>query len=267
MDKRHGNLIRQFLPFEHGPQDLFERYFTDVEDLLFERGLQIAVSFDFEKLVRVNSEHRASWPPLLPFSNPAFNRLDRENAFWLDVQDHRGDTVMTHCGRLFEWSGTTLEQEIKSLRLFYMQPMPHAAAGEVIEIVDAPSASQISGRVLLTSAAWVHPDLRRHGLTKIVPRVSRAYAYARWRTSYTICFVEPKFHAVGVTRAYGDYHVEEGVIFPLRGRGKVQYMLLWMTTDTMVREIVGLVRGRQNRSVAQQRRAEDEAVTAPAMPG
>jgi hypothetical protein len=267
MNKRHGNLVRQVSPFEYGPQDLFKRYFADVEDLLLERGLQIGVSFDFEKLVRVNAEHRSSWPPLLPFSNPAFNSLNRHNAFWLDVQDDRGDTVMTHCGRLFEWSETTLEHEITSLRLFYMQPSLHAAAGEAIEIVDAPSASRISGRVLLTSAAWVRPDLRRHGLTKVVPRVSRVYAYARWRTSYTICFVEPKFHAVGVTRAYGDYHVEEGVVFPLRGRGRIPYMLLWMTTDTMMREIVGLVRGRQNRSVAQERRAEDEAVTALVMPG
>jgi hypothetical protein len=252
MDTRRLTLS-DMIVLNYGPRELLSHYFTAVEEALLERGLLVSISTDFEKLVALNSAHRDSWVPLLPFSDPCFN--DLRDAFWLDVRNTRGETIMTHCGRLFDWHDTTLEREIKSLRLLYNDPAPHVAAGEVIDVVDTPSASRITGRVLLTSAAWIRPDFRRHGLTKLVPRLSRAHAYARWLTKYTICFVEPHLHAIGISRAYGDYNVEDGVVFPLKQRGKVQYMLLWMTGETMLDEIADIVRRRQNGSVPQQRSA------------
>ena len=263
---RYGGLAGQ-INLKHGPRDLLARYFAGVDDALRERGLRVSICTDFDRLVRLNRENRDSWPPLMPFSDPAFSKLDEGGAFWLDVRDRYGDTVMTHGGRLLDWSDTTLEQEAKTLRLLYAEPAPHLAAGDTIDIIDAPSASCIRGRLLLTSSAWVHPDFRSHGLCKIVPRVSRVYAYTRWSTRCTIYFIDPKLHALGVTRAYGDYRSEGLFAFRLLDRGEVLGVLCRMTARTMLREVADIVRLRENRPVAQQRSTKDEFVSALALPG
>lgn len=259
MGDRDRSLLDQIF-LKHGPRDLLKSYFIQVDQLLRELGLRVSICTDFDRLAALNRRNRDSWPPLIPFKDPTFNRLVAGQAFWLDVQDVRDDTVVAHSARIFDWSDTTLEQEIKTLRLLYSNPAPHVAAGETIDMVDAASAERISGRVALLGSKWVRPDLRRRGLAKIVAGITRVCSYASWRPHYIIGFVEPRLHSIGVTRAYGEYHVEDGVVFPLGGRGKVPYMLVWMTAETLLRETEKIVGLGNERPIAQQRDAQSESV-------
>ncbi len=220
----------------HGPHDLLGRYFLAADAAARDKGVRLRMRIDFEELIRLNEVNRDSWPPLMPIFNPAHSNLRIDSAFWLEGVDSAGDTVITHAVRFFDWPTTTLAEELTSLRVCFEDPAPHIAAGESIEIT-APSATKIHGRTIFAGAVWVRPDFRRHGLTKIVPRISRVYAYTRWDTGFTWGFVEPEKHDFGLTRAYGPYRAEPGVTVRLGFRGEWPLHLVWMTTATMLDDV------------------------------
>lgn len=224
----------------HGPHDLLGRYFLAADAAARDKGVRLRLRADFERLIELNDRHRDNWPPLSPIFNPAHSNLRIDSAFWLEGVDEAGDTVVTHAARYFDWPNTTLAAELLSLRVFYEDPAPHIAARESIDIT-APSATKIHGRTIFAGAAWVRPDFRRHGLTKIVPRISRAYAYSRWDTGFTWGFVEPEKHAFGLTRAYGPYRAEPGVTLRLPFRGELPLMLVWMSTETLLADVASIV--------------------------
>lgn len=234
------NRLPDQITIVHGPHEMLSRYFLLADKAARDRGIRLRLQTDFDRLAELNERHRDSWPKLVPIFDPAHSHLRIDSSFWIEGVDENDKTVVTHAARLFDWTETTLAQELAALRVFYADPAPHIAAGASIEVT-APSASRISGRTMYGGAVWVRPDYRRHGLTRIVPRISRAYACTRWDIGYFWSLLEPEIHELGVTRAYGPHRIEPGVDVRLPWRGHLPSMLAWETRDMILDDVAAIV--------------------------
>lgn len=238
---RHRRLLDQ-ITLLHGPQDLLGRFFLIADTAARDQRLRLRLRADFEGLVELNSQHRQSWTPMSPIFDPRQSNLRIDSAFWLEAYDDDGHTVAAHAARLFDWADTNVVDEIRSLRVFYEDPAPHVAEGEHVDF-DGAAVAHIKGRTVYGGALWVRPDYRRRGLTTIMPRISRAYAFTRWDTGYHWSFVEPKTHTFGVPHGSGPFHVEENmpVTLQLQFRGLFPSYLMWMSTDEMLEDVAEMV--------------------------
>lgn len=253
------------ITLRYGPHDLLGRYFALADDHIRELGLRLRLRSDFEKLMEVNREHRDSWSDMLPICDPAHSNLRFDSAFWLEGIDQRGDTVLTHAARLFDFTNTNVLEEIRSLRIYYENPKPHILAGENVKL-DAPTAGVVRGRTMYGGAIWVHPDWRRFGLTRIIVRICSAYAHTRWNTAFTWGFMDPRLHALGLAQAYGPYHTADRITAQLAySPGAKQRLLLWMETGTMLADLAAIITQAAHES-AGQRYPHDDGSAVPLAP-
>ena len=209
----------------HGPQKLLARFFLIADQDARDKGVTLRLRTDFDRMHQIRLRHCEDPLMLAPNFDPAQSNLRIDQAFWIEGLDPNGQTVLTHAARLFDWQHTNLKQEVEALRVHYHEPAPHIAAGESIQMT-APTGTRISRRTAYVGAMWVRPDYRRRGLTRIIPRISRAYAYTRWNTDFTWGFMEPHLHEGGASRAYGRYTVEEGLRLNLAMHQPFDAMLL-----------------------------------------
>ena len=238
---RHRRLLDQ-ITLLHGPHDLLGRFFLIADTTARDQGVKLRLRADFDGLVELNRQHRESWTPMSPIFDPEQSNLRIDSAFWLEAYDDEGNTVAAHAARLFDWPKTNAVDEIRALRVFYDDPSPHIAAGESVEL-DGAAVAHIKGRNVYGGALWVRPDYRRRGLTTIIPRISRAYAFTRWDTEFHWSFVEPKTHTFGVPHASGPFHVEDRmpVTLRLRFRGLFPSYLMWMSAGEMLDDVADFV--------------------------
>jgi hypothetical protein len=231
------------LHFRYGPRDLLGRYVACADEMAADLDLTLRLSTNFPRLVALNAENRDSWPALSPIFNPANAHLGPDNAFFIEAVDELGDTVMTSAGRLYDHGDHSIAEDLRALRVFYDDPAPHIAAGARIEVT-APSAEYICGRVMFSGAVWVRPDHRRNGLTKIVPRLTRAVALTQWNPPVFWGTIEHNLEKMGVARAYGSWHVEEGIIEHIPSwRGSLPLLFLSMGQATLLRDLAGSIAG------------------------
>jgi GNAT superfamily N-acetyltransferase len=224
----------------HGPHDILGRYFLLADQAARDMGVRLRLRADFDALVDLNERNRDSWPALVPIYDPRHSNLRLDNAFWIEGVDEAGDTVIAHAARLFEWRQTTIEAELRSLRVFYEDPAPHLAAGERVEIDDSRPIP-VRGPAMWCGALWVRPDYRRHGLTRIIPRVTHAYAHTRWDAGFTWILVEPKINAGGLPKANGPFDVAKPLLVSLAFRGDLPSLLLGMSAAAMLADLEGIV--------------------------
>jgi GNAT superfamily N-acetyltransferase len=224
----------------HGPHDLLRRFVQRADEMAWERGIQLRLRTDFERLAEINERNRDSWPPLIPMFDPRHCSLRIDSAFWIDAYNERGETVATHGNRLYHWPRTRIEEEFTSLRAFYDDPAPHRAAGESVE-VQSISNRVITGTSICAGAVWVHPAYRGAGLATIVPRVSRAYAQTRWNPETIWILVEPKTLAGGLPRASGPFEVDMKMMLRLSHRGDLPALLMSTDADALFADLTALV--------------------------
>ncbi|HXZ00636.1 MAG TPA: hypothetical protein VEI03_11590 [Stellaceae bacterium] len=246
----------------HGPHELLGRHFMKADAAAREWGLRLRLRSDFDALMELNRENRDSWPPLPPICDPKHSDLRSDSAFWLDGLDYRGETVVTEFARFFDFKNTNVVDEIRSLRVYYEHPEPHLAAGERVEI-DAPAAKVVRGRTMYGGAIWVRPDWRRNGLTRIISHICAAYGHTRWNTEFTWGFMEPRMHARGLSRAYGPHAAAEGLLVRLPFRGDLPTVLLWMTTEALLKDLAASVEATM---IPSERYAHQETVAARGAP-
>lgn len=220
----------------HGPRELLGRYATLLARNLRELGLRIRISADFDRLIELSNEQRENWPPLSPIFNPKYCDLGADHAFLIECVDELGDTVVTSAGRVYDHGDRSLAEDLASLRIFYDDPAPYRATDRIE--VTAPSTYHIFGRTGYSGAVWVRPDYRRHGLTKVIPRLTRSYLLTRWNTPVFWATIAPNLDAIGVTRAYGSWHVEKSITahMPL-WQGDCTVLFLSMGQATLIRDI------------------------------
>ncbi|GGF23262.1 hypothetical protein GCM10011611_31710 [Aliidongia dinghuensis] len=169
---------------------------------LSEMGLRLYISHDLRRLYQVNRRHLDSWAPLMPVFHPDKNDIQPQGAFMFELRNDAGEIVATQVSRLLDLAGTNLKTEMEQLRLFYRDPARQAGPAERIEVT-APKAPEITGRVALSGGLWYRPDWRGKGISRVMPRMTRTFAYTSWDTDYVISFVEQGPVDHGILNQYG----------------------------------------------------------------
>jgi hypothetical protein len=163
------------LTIKHGPAPLLSRFVLEGDKAAREIGVRLRLRHDFDDLVYVNKHAavRWSWYPLLDIFNPEYSNLVPENSYWISGEDEHGEIVLTQAGRVYYWPDTTLEQEARMMFCGGHEKGQRC-------MVTAADAKFIRGVVFYGGSGWVRPDFRGRRLMRLVPRLGRAYALARW---------------------------------------------------------------------------------------
>jgi len=223
----------------HGPAPLIGRFLLKVEHAIHHRGLMLSFA-SMDELLALNERNRDTWLPLFPLFDPTLNSLDKANAFCILGYNQQGEAVAAQAARLFDWSHTNLHDEATSLRMFYDAPArsknPHERC-----IVTALAAKGVAGRVVFSGAAWYRRDYRGKRLVEILPRLSRAYAYTRWRSACTITMMTEAVVKGGVFPNNGYRNIEWDVRMQNSRLGDLRLSLQWSKTEEMLEDLAWFV--------------------------
>ena len=197
----HSELLRN-IRIDYGPADILGQFFIKAQAAVELRGVQLSLG-TFDDLLRANQENRDNWRPLIAVFDPRNGGCDVNNSFCILGRDLKGNVVAAHAARLYDWPETTYLQEASSLRLFYSNPEQMMLPGEQC-IVTAPSANTITGQVVFSGAAWIHPDYRGLRLSSIFPKIAKALAFTRWSPDFICSMMIEDVHARGFAPKF-DY--------------------------------------------------------------
>jgi len=225
------------IQLRHGPVGRLGRFLLLADQAATDRGVHLELHSDMTTLIDANREMQSVWgAPMVPIFNPSQSDLSADNAFWISGRDDNGMIVATQAARFFDMSATCAAEELSSLRLFFADPAPHIAAGARCT-VDCPPARAITGRVTYSGGGWYHPKFRGNGLSRILPRISRALAYSRWNTDYTFSVVETVLVEKNVYRSYGYRDHSPSIVLSGSYREDMQLELIWMPTETLLADM------------------------------
>ena len=227
------------LSVKYGPAGLLGRFFLWADAAAQERGVKLFFA-TLQDLVAANKANSDSWRPLSPIFDPDLSVIRPEMGFVLIGRDKDGDIVATQAARLYDWS-TSLEDEGTSLRMFYADPAAAFGRGDRCEMT-TPVAKNITGRVVFSGAGWYRRDFRGKGLATILPRISRAYAFTRWNSDFTISLMADAVLAGGMAERSGYTKIEPAsvdlVVSPV---GMIRCALVWMQTDELLADLAAVL--------------------------
>ena len=234
-----GRLPTQ-LKVKYGPVGLLGRFFLWADTAVRDRGVTLSFG-SLQDLIEANKANSDTWRPLVPLFNEAVGGVTPETAVVLIGRDKHGEIVATQAARIYDWSETSLRDEATSLRMFYADPDAALARGDRCEI-NAPIAEKISGRVAFSGGIWYRRDFRGKDLGTILPRISRAYAFTRWNSDFTIGMLADAVIAGGLAERAGFKKLEhsciELVASPL---GEVRCALGWMQPDELLADLAAIM--------------------------
>jgi hypothetical protein len=225
------------IELRHGPIPLLGRFFLLAEQAARDCGVHLRLHRDLTSLAEqypgVDPDRGL---PVHPIFDPAHHDLSPANSFWIAGHDESGRLVATQAAHLFDMTGSTLERELLSMRLWFGEPEKYRAAGTRF-IVNCPPAKLITGRVVFSGCAVYHPKFRGRGLSRILPRMSRALAYSQWNTDTTISMVAPILLEKNVEKSYG--YTKHAPLIRLQGSawGDIDLELVWMPRDEMLDDL------------------------------
>jgi hypothetical protein len=199
-----------------GCADLAARFFDVVSRQAKQADVSLRLCEEMAGLSELNRKNRGSWPPLIPLFDTAHN--PKMLGFWLQAVNGAGDIVGAYAARAYIWEDTTFTAEAESLRLFYADPEPYIASGDFVELPPDVRAAGITGRTAGVGATWVRPDFRSSGLTRLISRLGKVLACARWNVSLCWAFVNPTHLDTGVVRAFGVDGFYSGLSLRLGGQ-------------------------------------------------
>jgi hypothetical protein len=195
---------------EHGPRGLLRRFFIWADLAAKQRGVSISFA-PLAELADVNRANAATWRPLLPLFSPELSEITPGTGFALLGRNGNGEVVAAQAARLYDWSTTSLYDEATSLRMFYRDVGAARDRGDMCELA-TPAAHVISGRVVFSGGGWYRPDFRGTGLGHVIPRISRAYAFTRWASDFTISVMAAAVVAGGFAERAGYTNVAAGAL-------------------------------------------------------
>ena len=196
------------LTIQHGPAQLLAKFVIEGDKVAREMGLRLRLRHDFDELIRLNQQEiaRGSWFRLVNMFNPESSDVSPENAFWVSGETRDGEIAVTWAGRVFYWPNTNLSEQ--ACAMFYGRDEGQPCR------VTAPAARLISGVVLSAGSVWVRPEFRGMQLSRLFPRIGRAYACGRWPIDWTISYVAPILVEKGVAAGYGQKNFSHSVFYP-----------------------------------------------------
>jgi hypothetical protein len=192
----------------HGPRRLLARFILAGDQAARRMGLHLRVRHDFDALLWLNRSEaaRGNWYPITDMFNATRARLDAHNGFWVSGENEDGEIVATFAGRFYDWRETSLAEQAGAM--FYGEDR-----GQPCDVT-AEAARQISGSVVATGVAWVRPDHRRRHLSRLVPRIGKAFACGRWPVEWIFGYVTSQHAQMGMPASYGHRHVSRSVSYP-----------------------------------------------------
>jgi hypothetical protein len=223
------------ITIEHGPRDLLGRFFLKADTAARQRGVTLSFG-TMEELQQANERNRATWKPLVPLLSPRYNDLGPETAYCILGRNAAGEIVATQAGRIFSWPDTSFYEEARSLRLFYGDPRRQALPGEVCDIT-AMATKAVSGRVAFSGGGWYRRDFRKRWLAGILPRISRAYAYTRWRTDFTTTVMDKGVFEGGFGRRAGYTNADWVLDWRNTPLGDMYLGFLWMKPEQLLGDL------------------------------
>ena len=197
------------LTIKHGPAQLLADFVLEADKIAREAGLRLKLRHDFDELNRINQQQVKSgnWYPLINMFNPERADILPENAFWLSGENELGEIVVTFAVRIYYWPDTNLEEQ--AVAMLYGRDEGQRC------IITADAAKLISGVVMSSGAAWVRPDYRGRRLSRLLPRIAKAYALSRWPLDFTFGYVTRALVEKGfTTTSNGSGHLSYSVWYP-----------------------------------------------------
>jgi hypothetical protein len=193
------------LTVKHGPAPLLARFVLEGDKAAREQGIRLRLRHDFAELAFLNAQHIAtgSWYPLFDMVHPELVDLNPDNAFWVSGENDAGDIVTTWAGRIYYWPNTNLAERADEMGYDGRRC-----------IITAPAARLITGVAICGSASWVRPDYRGRYLSQLIPRVAKAYAFARWPIDWSFCFIAEANLKKGLAVSYGQQHLSFKISYP-----------------------------------------------------
>jgi hypothetical protein len=177
----------------------------------------------------INAEHRSNWLPLVPtLTTRYWPDASPDDTFCIVGRDQTGNAVTAVGARLFNWTDTTMREELSSLRVFYGQKPPYV--NETC-IVSAKSASKIRGKVAFIGGFWISPDYRGgKEIPILMAQLSQAYALARWgEIDFCAYIMTEAVHGRGLARKIGWNNIEWAVDLQSHLYGRLRFVLIWQT--------------------------------------
>ena len=208
------------LTIKHGPAPLLARFVLEGDKAAREIGIRLRLRHDFRELLYINKQQvtDGTWFRLVNHLNPEYCDLTPENSYWISGEDEQGEIVLTQAGRIYDWPDTNLEKE--ALSMFYAG----RDEGEGC-VVTAEDAKLITGVVFVGGARWTRPDYRAVPPSRLLSRLGRAYALARWPIDWAFAFMAPVLVRKGVAAAYGYPHASYSIFFPGSPWGNLEVVL------------------------------------------
>lgn len=217
------------LIIDHGPTELLGRLFLRVDSELRQRGITMRFA-SFQDLMDVNLANQDSWHPMFSTFNPGTCQITDDNGYCLLGYDNNGQVVTTQAGRLFDWTQTTMFDELAAMRVLYDDPDQDKRAGERIEVT-AEKTKNIRGRCAFLGAIWVRPDFRRQSLPALMGRLSRAYALTRWNVDYTTAIITEPVHKGLMVKRLGTENTDWAVELIDCPLGDMTGSVIWASAD------------------------------------
>jgi hypothetical protein len=204
------------LTIEHGPAPLLAKFIMTADQYAREAGLRLRLRHDFDELHDINKMQvsAGNWYPLIDTFNPLRSDVRPENAFWLSGENEQKEIVTTFAARIYYWPDTNLKEQAVAMMYGRDDGQPC--------VITADAAGLISGVVLCSGAAWVRPDYRGRQLSRLLPRIAKAYAVSRWPVDWTFGYVVPALVEKGVaSSSYGTGHFSRSVWYPESSFGEL----------------------------------------------
>lgn len=147
-----------------------------------------------------------------------------------------GEIVASQAGRIYQLGNRSLSDIVEDHSFFYGEGGAPSLGQPTCELW-APAAKRIHGTIVYSGALWVRPDHRGHRLAKILPRISRSYALARWNTAFTVAFIGEKLAQSPLLAMYGYTKVESGFRIAQLEGSEMTGSLMWMDREELAADL------------------------------
>jgi hypothetical protein len=230
-----GSKLLSEIRIEHGPIQRLGRFFLEADRAARERDVFLSFC-PLHELVAVNQQNRDTWRPLIPIFDPHEGGFRPETGFCILGRNRHGEVVAAQAARLYTFDETSFYDAATSLALFYSDTAAARSRGEVCA-VSAQSARGVTGRVVFSGGGWYRPDYRGRLLSCILPRISRAYAFTRWDSDFTVSMMAEGVIKGGMASRCGYTNVDWDVTIRNFAIGDLRFAFVWMTAEQLLDDL------------------------------
>jgi hypothetical protein len=153
---------------------------------------------------------------------------------------------------MHDWRGTNLAEQARAL--FYGEDRDQPC------VITAEAAHRISGVVIAGAAAWVRPDHRGRHLSRLFPRIGKAYACGLWPVDWAFGYVTRKHCELGMPAKYGHPHVSFSISYP--GTPWLDLAVMYTSAEEIYADITRFMDAELATSSSQSSVAPDEVAAA-----